>query len=340
MSTSSGSGGRIVELDGLRAFAFLAVYANHTFSVPVAWAGVDLFFVLSGYLITGILLTQRGSDTYYKRFWGRRILRIIPPYFLTIGLTAIWYWPELKETLGWYVTFTSNFKDSFMSREPMALAPMWSLAVEEQFYLVWPFVVALTSRKSLRRLCIALLFIAPLIRIGFALEWDSFRPVYHLAFCRMDLLAVGSLFAVMQGDDRERFNDLTKYAWVAAAGALGVFLAMAVLMPAFRTSSNSVLFNGVGYSLIMVLMAGILGAVLRDGDLWYKRLLRLRPLTFIGTISYMLYLIHGLILEVLMDAEVGAVPRATIGLALSVVAATISWYAMEKPLTRFKSLLK
>ena len=141
---TAGSGGRIAQLDGLRAFAFLAVFGNHSIPVPLGWVGVDQFFVLSGFLITGILLKAKSSTpkVFFGTFYRRRAQRILPAYGTALLLAAAmgaavgWatVWP-------WLASFCANFANVFYPEKLGPLAPLWSLAVEEQFYLLWPLVV-------------------------------------------------------------------------------------------------------------------------------------------------------------------------------------------------------
>ncbi|HVD60449.1 MAG TPA: acyltransferase, partial [Gemmatimonadaceae bacterium] len=185
--------GHILALDGLRGIAILLVVACHFVSnlhiaatgwarpfVIVAhagWAGVDLFFVLSGFLITGILLDARGSGSYFKAFYARRVLRILPAYygFLLVAFVIL---PALhlgagdnymlaRQHQGWYWLHLTNVMMSLgaAGRGPYPGTLFWSLAVEEQFYLLWPAIVALCSVRSLRRVCIAGIFACAILRI-------------------------------------------------------------------------------------------------------------------------------------------------------------------------------
>ena len=215
---------------------------------------------------------------------------------------------------------------------------MWSLAVEAQFYVLWPLLVFFLGAKGMWRLSWALLLAAPIARGALTLSFDDFRPVYALLPCRADLLAAGGLMAIGRMRDRDRFDALARHGfWVAALGSVA-FAGMAVLLPEFRTSQNSLLFNVVGYSLVGVVMVGIVGAVVaaRPGSLAH-RLLTTKGLVYLGTISYMMYLCHLLIIM-----ELGhwlQLPRplnALLSLVLVVAVSSASWFVMEKPLLRYK----
>ena len=152
---------RIKELDGVRGIAILLVLLHH-FEPPaglptaivagayLGWSGVDLIFVLSGFLITGILLDTRDSPNYFTTFYARRALRILPLYFLT---TLIYFRLEPNPLERWFWSHLSNWKSAFGQDVP-ALSHFWSLAVEEQFYLVWPLVVILSPKRAMPRVCL------------------------------------------------------------------------------------------------------------------------------------------------------------------------------------------
>src|ERR1700677_2473843 len=184
--------GHIPALDGVRGVAILLVLINHfspekdygntlakifqpvTNSMTV---GVDLFFVLSGFLITGILLRSRSSNRYFRNFYSRRALRIFPLYYfvlilLAIGLHVIPSWRNLttlRDAWPWYWFYGTNYLIcqtgfTFLDHAQVSLGHFWSLAVEEHFYLFWPLMVWLLSDRALLRLCIALMVIAPICR--------------------------------------------------------------------------------------------------------------------------------------------------------------------------------
>src|SRR5262245_31947257 len=147
---------RIAQLDGLRALAFLAVYLNHSIYLPMAWAGVDLFFVLSGFLITNILLTakEQHSENYFRNFYTRRANTILPPYFMVLGAVALFASAGIHWSAIWwhFLLFMQNFSVAFEMGVGV-LNPYWSLAVEEQYYLVWPLLVFFLPRQHLKAAC-------------------------------------------------------------------------------------------------------------------------------------------------------------------------------------------
>ena len=162
---------RLVELDGLRGIAIALVVLFHFGLFPPGWVGVQLFFVLSGYLISDILLTEKGKPfpAYLSRFYWRRSLRIFPLYFFYLIITSALFaatnepksfeidWPFL-------VTYTTNFGRLRVSDVGPAFSHLWSLAVEEQFYLLWPLAVYFCSLASLRRIILATIVLSPVVR--------------------------------------------------------------------------------------------------------------------------------------------------------------------------------
>ncbi|NQV27245.1 MAG: acyltransferase, partial [Rhodopirellula sp.] len=210
----------IPALDGVRGIAILMVMSHHFTIIGSAnpvekavsgvlqlgWAGVDLFFVLSGYLITGILLDSKRSPHYYRNFYARRVLRIFPLYYAVVLLTFL-VLPRLDGSLaqilsntegsiGWYITYLSNFAMSRGNHFGYGMLNVtWSLAIEEQFYLVWPLFVCVMRPQTLLRLCLSLIVGAPLLRLSLVLQSASWVTVYTMPFCRIDALAFGALVA-------------------------------------------------------------------------------------------------------------------------------------------------
>lgn len=231
--------GKIPALDGVRGLAVLLVLLSHfllrdfwsderTFYVAQAgWLGVDLFFVLSGFLITGILLDSKESPHYWSSFYKRRVLRIFPLYFFVVTLTwlTIIFVEKTPERLqgydsfAWFFTFTPNIamalKNNWLSHSNFFdLNHLWSLAVEEQFYLLWPFMVRFVPVRYLAALCFCLVALSTPLR-----EWiagdQGVNSVasYVLPFTRMDGLAAGSFLAVFLRLDLHSFIPFDK--WIA-----------------------------------------------------------------------------------------------------------------------------
>jgi peptidoglycan/LPS O-acetylase OafA/YrhL len=320
---------RIVQLDGLRAVAVLMVFFSHAVHSQLLWTGVDLFFVLSGFLITGILLERRKQQlgSYLGAFYRRRIRRILPPYLLFLVLTSILFGTGWLRH--WYLFLFLMNTAAFMELSGhYSVSVLWSLAVEEQFYLLWPFAVYLLDESVLAWLAAGLTLTAPLLRWGATVFFPGHGPVYFSTFFRMDLLAVGALIALAYRNGRatvERFG----FYGLALAMAAATPLLLFSRFPWFQPAANTVLVNVWLYELSLIGYAGILLWALSGRRV---EILKLRPLVYIGKISYSFYLVHLTILTI--------VPRyfhhysAAVALAASLLYAALSWRFLELPILR------
>lgn len=280
---------RIPQLDGLRAIAILMVFSTHALGIPLLWMGVDLFFVISGYLITGILLRLKeqrtGEGGYWKPFYLRRVQRIIPPYLGFLIILTLVFSVPWAHLWYWYVFFGANFASALGKVSVPAMSPLWSLAVEEQFYFIWPWVVLLCNRQGLRRLAGAMIIVAPILRAAFTPAFSTHFPIYYLTIFRVDTLAIGAFIALKEAGDAHWIDRCKNTALGSAAGALIVF-GMCCTLATFRTRSNSVLFNSVGYSLSVILFGSLLVYTLGLRKGFLHSLLTARPVRYLGLISY------------------------------------------------------
>ncbi len=327
---------RISSLDGLRACAFLSVFFHHALNIPILWIGVDLFFILSGFLITSILIreSQNAPRAYFGSFYWRRFRRIIPPYFLFLIIAQLCFKFDWTRLWYWYVFFGANIAESFGFGGGGVLTPMWSLAVEEQFYLFWPLVVYFVRPRRLQFVLWSLVIAAPLARfIGTGLFKTHF-PIYFLTPFRMDLLAAGALVACFCNEDSTWARRNKRTSFRVIIGATGVFLVLSVAFPNFRTSANSYLFNTLGYSLIVLIFSSLLVCCLALDDNWVRRILTNGAVMYLGRISYTMYLIH----EVMIHFFKGYGPLlSTLGaLAATICFASLSWHLLERRLTLHK----
>jgi peptidoglycan/LPS O-acetylase OafA/YrhL len=327
----------VPELDGIRAAAALAVVAYHLDPVTFAWGrtGVDLFFVLSGYLITQILLRHRGTSGLLGAFYARRGLRIWPIYYLAllacVVLNGRLERPFPMDGLIYHLTFTQNVQHYWSGPVPPftpALLHTWTLALEEQFYLAWPALVALAGRRRLAALAVAVAALAVWARArGFAVT---------ILITRCDGFALGGLLAALL-DDRgrlERHPGRSRWAFAAvAAAALVVCTAWERrLLPAWDPL-KSLMAN--------LFFAGVVGLIACDAGRPWLAPLRDRRLCYLGRISYGIYLYHLIVIVFALEFRRQAgLPRGP-ALDLAMVAATLalaaaSWELVERPLLRLK----
>lgn len=203
----------VKSLDGLRGSAILLVMLFHFELLGFGWIGVQMFFVLSGFLITQILLADKTAipekSFLLKRFYWRRVLRIFPIYFLYLFLLVLISLfvkiPNLKDSLLFLFTYSYNYTPLFLAKctSSEAWGHFWSLAVEEQFYLVWPFLIVFLPVKKIKYVLIALLFLAPFTRFIFGELFrnsgvDIGKALYWITPSQIDSLSTGALIAALQ----------------------------------------------------------------------------------------------------------------------------------------------
>lgn len=327
---------RITQLDGLRALAVLAVICQHRHILNSGMVGVDVFFVLSGFLITRILISSKDGQGVIPNFYRRRIQRILPAYLVTILLVSLCAWKNWGQLAPWYILFAGNLEVALHpSSRGGPWGALWSVAVEEHFYLVWPLLVLRLERRTLSRILIAVLVASPLLR-AIAMHFTTdFLAIYYLTPFRLDGLAVGSLLAI--GYSQGAWSRWMRPFSVAAS----FLLPAAMMLLEFDQCRFSPWFISVGYSAVAIGSAGLVFLLVDDRVNWLIRFLRLPILIWLGTISYSLYLIE----EPIIHAASFLAVRYQYhhGLRLigasflaGVLYAALSWRFLEKPLLRHK----
>jgi peptidoglycan/LPS O-acetylase OafA/YrhL len=335
---------KIPQLDAVRGIAILVVLAHnlHGFdSLPLSyltnygWMGVDLFFALSGFLITGILLDSKSSAGYFRNFYARRCLRIWPLYYSVLILMFVIVplaRPQdtaelLQRSSPWwsYPFFLQNF---LVAQPALAVGPLgvsWSLAVEELFYLVWPFFVKLFSPARLQILAWAVLLASPGVRLFFLTHhWI----IYSNPLCRLDGIMAGALLAMQVRKAGSGPGLLLQPAWV-------VFLIAGSL--AIMTATYEVMW--LAFSMAAIASAALVYLALFATNTWFRALLTNRFLMFTGTISYGLYLLHKIpddAFKRLHWKEAHPVAAFWAAVAVSYVLAIVSWKLLEKPFLNLK----
>jgi peptidoglycan/LPS O-acetylase OafA/YrhL len=334
---------RIARLDGIRGFAILMVLLHHHELLKTGWTGVDLFFVLSGFLITRILLKSRNDKDYWSSFYQKRAFRILPPLIpmLIIGI-ALSPHTNLWAALG-YILFLGNVVD-VTRHYAFMLFSTWSLGVEEHFYLLWPVVVLYLSRKRLAILACGVLLLDPVLRV-LATPHVSAMSIYVLTPFRLDGLAAGSLLALLVSHDKAISVLKVVSGWVCIA-ALMLYVGIHwKLGESFSYPADHKLFNGIGYSLIAAVAFFLVAHVLLNEHSIVSRVLSWSPLAGLGRISYGVYLYH---MAVIMAAEkIYRQPHpipvevihvlALVDIPVTIAIAYLSFHFYELPIMRWSS---
>jgi peptidoglycan/LPS O-acetylase OafA/YrhL len=307
---------RIAELDGVRGIAILAVIIHHEFDAPLLWGGVDIFFVLSGFLITGILIRQKESGgPYFSYFYARRVRRLLVPYLLLLVVSSLLFGTAWMKHWYWFAFFAANIGTLLDQMGHVSLNPLWSLAVEEQFYFVWPIVVMGVRRNALLIVSLIILIATPILR-GVATPWfDTRFPIYYLTPFRMDLLASGAILAWLHRWNRPWLDRLSYWPQVALFVIPGLVVFLSVIDPGFRTGANTVRGNVLIYEFMNMMATSLVVTALLGRGL-ICRFLRNPILRYIGTISYSMYLIHKTALLLAARVVPGRAATFTLGLAI------------------------
>jgi peptidoglycan/LPS O-acetylase OafA/YrhL len=298
---------RQTQLDGVRGVAVLLVIAYHHYIISWGWIGVDIFFVLSGFLITRVLLGTKDRGHYWSVFYIKRMSRIFPPLLILFPVTLILsrHTPFLG-VLG-YVFFLGNYMDTTRFAVPLFVM-LWSLAIEEHFYLIWPTAVKILSDRRILQILSAILILEPILRMAVTHSVNSYEPIYYHTWFRLDSIAAGSLLALLASRSAV-VEHLAKYALPLCAAAVATSIALFwFYRGVFTRSANTLLFNGIGYSLMTTASFFLVAHLVFKETGWLARLLSVRPLVFIGKISYGMYLFHGIVLAImrrLMNVGVG-----------------------------------
>jgi peptidoglycan/LPS O-acetylase OafA/YrhL len=334
----------MVQLDGVRAFAVLAVLLHHTLPeavtsrVDLGGYGVRLFFVLSGFLITGILLKARAGGaaqgvrrgTILRAFYARRFLRIFPLYYAVLAIAYLGNAPGIREGIGWYVSYLSNYyfaaAGQFVGKSGSHL---WSLAVEEQFYLIWPLLILFLPRRGLPWLMAITVLAGPGSRLIFAL-WSGNNDLstrQPTPAC-LDALGLGALLALFwQQGEMPR--------WMMRSALLGGTLLLIgfYIMQALNVGRTVQLVVGdTASALVFAWLVERAAAGMRGAGGW---LLACWPLVYLGSISYGVYVYQNFIIWCFLPPDRG-VRQFVLVLGLTVAVAAASWHFFEKPLNNLK----
>jgi peptidoglycan/LPS O-acetylase OafA/YrhL len=369
--------GHIPALDGIRGLAILGVLFVHFFGnfAPanalervfrnfsgLGTLGIDLFFMLSGFLITGILLDTKSRENYLKNFWIRRFLRIFPLYYLVLSLIllALIILPadlvpsadKIWEAQPWAWTYLFNF---FIAREGDWTVPFighfWSLAVEEQFYLIWPLLVYRLSARRLMQLCVGLILLACALHLWMEINGSSKVSIHVLTPLRLNAICMGALLATwLRQDSVLQLGSDVILRWAKCLLLGSVLVKIIIVIIVKQAPHTSDVFEAFRTMTWLGIFAALhLAAVVCSKSSLINRSLTLRPLTFLGKYSYGLYVFHHFLLW--PSYHVGVIPWLTevfgsqilavlinglASIVLSIAMAWLSFHFFEKHFLRWK----
>jgi peptidoglycan/LPS O-acetylase OafA/YrhL len=312
------------------------------------WIGVDLFFVISGFLITLILVRVKEGAGSLLVFWERRALRIFP--LAVLYLVALLVLIRLGDPLNmlpsfdawpWYAFYLGNIHIAIYGWQPLAVMILWSLAIEEQFYLVWPFLVRVCNARQVLWWSIGCIVVAPFIRV-LTLSMADYPATYVFTFCRIDSLAAGAVVAVLYSSKDWKEQMVTSCKRLAVPALAVIMFTLLVPFTPSLPQTRPWFFSVFGYSWLAVSFAILLAASLgTQGPI--KILLTSRILTFLGRRCYGLYLWHvlsaGLTIAVLQQWRIGFYAHTMLWLVILLTMATGSWLLFEEPILRLKRFL-
>jgi peptidoglycan/LPS O-acetylase OafA/YrhL len=357
MRSASSARGYMAQLDALRFFAVIAVIVSHNWHPgPKTWIfgqlywgplGVRLFFVLSGFLITGILIGCRelgerspeGRLFFIRQFYVRRFLRIFPVYYVTLAvLVAVGVGPA-REIWPWLFTYTTNIY-IWHYGWPAAVQHFWSLAVEEQFYLVWPWLVMFLPRRWLVPLLVGLICLAPVYRLYASFHYGQDNSLVFTVGV-LDSLGLGALLAIAAHGDRGGMRlQRTLRRIVLPVGAVGYTL----LWIATRSGPGHQAWVVLGDTAAALVFCWLVGSASRGFGGRFGRLLEWKPIAYLGKISYGIYIFHYLV-PIAFGAiakqlgisyhDIGFVNFVASSLVTFAVAA-LSWHLLESPINGLK----
>lgn len=365
----------IAGLDGLRAVAFLIVFFFHTRNLPFGWLGVQLFFVLSGFLITDILLRMKEKlprREFFIKFYGRRFLRIFPLYYFYLILIAvfIFIFPALKLNLlnaeigkgylnqVWVAALYvyDFFHASVFFERSRFFTHLWSLSVEEQFYLLWPLLIFLTPRDKFKQLCFTAIGLGFIFRLIITLVYrtqalpflsnDPQQAVNVLPFSHLDAFAFGAYISRFE-IPRPRLQLFILAIFIPLVGLFTDYLSKGTMTFAlgYDLPMTGYYKEVWAYTLLNYLFAVLIYCVARTN--LFTQILDSAPLRYLGKISYGLYVYHyGVIALVAalfkkygLEYSMRSPQMFLAAMSATLLIATVSFYLLEKPIIDLKDKL-
>jgi peptidoglycan/LPS O-acetylase OafA/YrhL len=350
--------GYMIQLDSLRAIAVVNVMLSHftpanvynsfassLISIYDWFPGVPLFFVLSGFLITGILLRCRDTISSNNqsfgftlgRFYIRRFLRILPIYYVTLFVTAL-ISKQVRSVFFWHLTYTTNIMVFFRGTFDGTSSHLWSLSMEEQFYIFWPFLILLTPRKNLLKVILTTIALAVISRVGCYFIGLNSDRIYVFPLTSLDALGLGALlsFFIHYQDcyDRTKRNFCNFGLWICLP--VIIFFIVFKKIEIFETLIKPTILAVFYMWLINRAAEGFSGLI--------GKVLELKHLVFIGKISYGLYLYHYFMNPLVSKTFLYFDLSNKIPISLEIIIkfivtfaiAILSWFLIERPINSFK----
>ncbi len=346
------SPGYMPQLDSLRAIAVLLVLFEHWAPensvlklLPVGMIGVTLFFVLSGFLITQILIKSRNlseemdSNKIHsaKQFYIRRTLRIFPIYYITIFILYFFNIQDLRQKFLWFLFYASNFYFYNIHNWDGSLSHLWTLAVEEQFYIIWPFIILFIPKRLLLRSIIFVIFLGPLFRM--VLFYFSDRSDWTVSFIHvltpscMDCFGLGALLAYFRINENKSFILRNKPALIF----LSLNILSIIILLFFEENIFSVFLFRFNISAICLF---IISKTSLGFSGFLKNIFENKILMYLGKISYGLYLFHNFIPLIYSAFKMPAIQDAylkfMVQVSILIFISSVSWFLIEKPINNLK----
>jgi peptidoglycan/LPS O-acetylase OafA/YrhL len=359
-------------LDGVRGFAVLGVACSHLFPanphspfesfVHNAFAfgasGVDLFFVLSGFLITGILFDSLPDPGFFRKFYARRVLRIFPLYYgvlAVFALAALFFGLNFHHqllSLALYLQNSTLIAQRIRDYEGPTGLPLphfWSLAIEEQFYLVWPITVFfLGTRRRLLLFSLSAVLLCPLLRLALFLHGINYYIVETNTLCRSDALLAGAALALLfRGPLHQRV--LRSAPWIFLAGVLSNLLLFYLFKhgPLLNTPTGSQVYLAFDFTTLALAAVGVITLSLHSP--FVSRICTLNPMRWLGKYSYGIYVLHLIVFSYLDEPlrrffnthlapnkGTDIILTGLLLFSISITAAYLSYNLYEKPFLRLK----
>ncbi|RYZ30560.1 MAG: acyltransferase [Chitinophagaceae bacterium] len=344
-------GGYIKGFDGLRAYAVLAVMLFHTniSYFQYGWVGVPIFFILSGFLITNILIKTKTSLNYFSVFYARRFLRIFPIYYLALFFVILFaiYTKQNHADWIWFGVYLQNFILSYKNWNvdfPAMFNHTWSLGIEEQFYCFWPIIVKKFNSKWAIIIATSLILLAWIFRYFLSQNLQANPFVWANTISCLDMLLGGSLLAYsirLFGIKWAIRGSISLVVFVT--GVYSVLIALDVIVPFFSKPLDLTSVNGQLFWILLIPYTSLLLIWLINANNTISRLFFTNKIiVYLGKISYGLYLYHYIVFDLLDRYSLVSIPKpifSLIKIAVTILIASLSWKFIEKRILILKEKL-